>query len=276
MGDLIRPSIADGILYYNDEQELQNFIKSSIATNNIAKEGKPFAVISPNAGYLLAGNAYGAAYSQLLNEHYDTVIIISQAHKMSFYSIALSESSAFETPLGLVSVDQESNEILKQYNRDYIIDGEKYHLSDSSIELQLPYLLEALDENISILPILMGEPNTKFTILLSKALKHLMETSDKKFLIVITTNLSNEFKAEKAAETDAKFIEILKQKNSDYMAEQLALNQVVADGGGGIVSLLRLFELTEERRFSLLKYFNSADITKDQSKVEGYMAGIFL
>ncbi len=274
MNTTIRPPIADGLLYYDDELKLKSFVKSSIASNITEKKGSPFALITPNASYLLASSVYGATYSQLINEEYDTVIIISQAHKMSYYSIALSTSSAFETPVGMLEVDEDSNQILKKYNKDFFVDGENYHLQDHSIELQIPYLLEVLDSNTKILPILMGEPNTKFTILLSKALKYLFEKSDKKFLIIVTTNLSYEYNYDKSVIIDSNFINILKQNNPDHLSEQLALKQIIADGTGPVVSLVRLNNLLDNKEIVLLKYLSSAEITEDRSKVEGYMAGV--
>lgn len=275
MSKLKRPTIADGILYYNSKVELTNFTKSSIAANTTEKSNTPFAIVTPNSNYLLAGNAYGASYSQLINEQYDTAIIISPIHKMSFYAIGLSSSDYFESPLGDVEVDKEANDILRSYSPDFFVNGEKYHMAEHSIEVQLPYLITTLGNKTKILPIIMGEPNTKFSILMSKGLKYLFEKSNKRYIIIVVTNLSNGLNNDKAVAMDTNFIEIFKENDPDHLAEQLALNQIKADGGGGLVSLLRLNNLLDtQKEINILKYFTSGDVTEDRTKVEGYLSAV--
>ena len=42
---------------------------------------------------------------------------------------------------------------------------------------------------------------------------------------------------------DTKFIDLLKIQNPDKLSEQLAMRQIQAFGGGGVITLLRLTEL---------------------------------
>lgn len=272
MSLLKRPMIADGVLYYNDPKALDHFVKSSISAYNDQKNGRPFALITPDANYLLGNYAYGASYAQLLNEEYDTAIILSPLHKKMFYALGLTTSDAFETPFGDILVDQESNDILRHYSEDFFIDGEQYHMAEHSVEVQLPYLIAALGHGIKILPIIIGEPNTKFTILLAKALKYLFEKSDKRFLVIAVTNLSSELNYNSAVAMDSHFIEILKKNEPDLLAEQLALNQIKADGSGSVVTLSRLNTLMDAKEFSILKYYTSGEITEEKTKVEGYLS----
>lgn len=271
-----RPPIVEGLYYSDDPEKLSTFVKTSLTSNNVKKLGRPLALITPLASYLYASNAYSASYSQVLNEDYDTVIIISPMHRMSFYNIALTESTHFETPLGDLEVDSDSNKFLIDFNEDSFVYGEKYHIAEHSIEVQLPYIITALGTEVKILPVIMGEPNTKFTILLARAIKQLIEKSGKKFLIVAASNLSNGTPYDKAVETDSNFIKILKECNPDHLSEQLALNQITAYGGGGIVTLLRLMNMMDLNQISVLKYFTSGDITNDKIKVDGFISACIL
>ena len=265
-----RPTIVEGIFYPDSPDALSAMIKSSILANSTPKQSTPFALIVPCASYLYANPIFSATYSQIIEENYDTVILISPVHKIAFPGIALTESDCFSSPLGDIDIDKEANDFLKKYNDEFIIYGEKYHLTEHSIEVQLPYLSTILGNKIKIVPIIMGEPNTKFTILLSKALISLIEKQNKKILFVVTTNLSHNQKYEIAVETDNKFVEILKQMNPDRLAEQLALKQVEAHGGGGVVTLLRIAQHFGIEKINILKMFNSGDVTDDKLKVEGY------
>lgn len=193
---------------------------------------------------------------------------------MSFYGIALSESDIFSCPVGEIEIDKEGSKILHGFNEEYIMYGEKHHLAEHAIEVQLPYLLTALDKKVKILPIIIGENNTRFTIMLSRAIKNLFEKTDKKYCIIITADLSHELKQENAVAMDNKFIDILKTMDPDYLAEQLALNQIQSHGGGGIITLLRLAKAFKYDDLQILKYFTSGDVTNEILKVEGYLSAV--
>ena len=271
--NIVRPTIVEGIFYPDKKEQLESMVKSSLLSTNVVKGKKPFGIIAPFASYLYSSSVFAASYSQLINEFYDTIIIISPVHKIAFPFIALTESDAFSSPLGDIEIDKGDNDFLLKYNREYIKLGEKYHLQEHSIELQLPYILTILENRVKILPIIIGEQNTKFTILLSKALFSLMQhNKDKKYLIVATTNLSYDVKYEKGVELDKKFAEILVKMNADLLAEKLALGEVQAYGGGCVVTMLRLAEMCGVKEVSILKMLNSGDITEEKFKVEGYIA----
>jgi len=270
---IVRPTIVEGIFYPENRDALESMIKSSLLSTNVVKIKRPFGIIAPFASYIYSSSVFAASYSQLLNEFYDTVIIISPVHKIAFPHIALTESDAFNTPLGDLEVDKEDNEFLLKYNKEYIIIDEKHHLNEHSIEVQLPYIQTLLGEKVKILPIIIGEQNTKFTILLSKAISSLMEKKrEKKYLIIVPTNLSHDLKYEKAIEKDRKFAEVLKKADADLLAEKLALNEIEAYGGGCAVTMLRIANIFNIKEVHVLKLLNSGDVTDEKFKVEGYIA----
>lgn len=271
---LKRPPIVEGLFYDSNRDNLSSFVKTSLTAYGKPKAGRPFGIIAPYASYLYASQAFAASYSQLIDEEYDTVIVIAPLHKMSFYGIALSESDCFSSTLGDIYIDKEGTEILHKFNEDYIFYGEKYHLQEHSIEVQLPYITTLLGDNVKIIPVIMGESNTKFTIMLSRAIKSLIEKTKKRYLLVVSSDLSHELKHEKAVELDNRLISILKELNADHLAEQLALNQVNAFGGGGIITLLRLVKSLNLNNLHILKYFTSGEITNDRNKVEGYLSAV--
>lgn len=269
-----RPMTMSGIFYYKEKERLEDFIEKSLQNTGIEKKGRPFAVIAPNANYNLAGSIYGASYSLVAGEHYDTVIIMMPLHRQDFRGLGLIGSKSFETPFGNVEIDSESNEFLRRFSEDFI-DGQTYHEKEYSAELQLPYLMKTLSGEFKILPVIIGRANTRYTILLSKAVNELLATSDKKFLIVVPTNLNTEFPLEKTIERDKTFIKLLRENNAENLSQQLALEQISADGTGGLVSLLRLNELMNNaHNVEALKYATSEAVTKDASKVESYISAV--
>ena len=269
-----RPMTMSGTFYYKEKDRLEEFIANSLQNTGVEKKGRPFAVITPDANYTLAGNIYGASYSLVAGEHYDTVIIMMPLHRQDFRGLGLISSKSFETPFGNVEVDLEANEFLRNFSGDFI-DGQAYHEKEYSAELQLPYLMKTLSGDFKILPVIVGRANTRYTILLSKAVNALLANPDKKFLIVVPTNLNSEFPLEKTIERDKMFIKLLRENNAENLSQQLALEQISADGTGGIVSLLRLNELMgNSHNVEPLKYATSDEVTKDPSKVESYISAV--
>lgn len=269
-----RPMTMSGTFYYKEKNRLEEFIANSLQNTGVEKKGRPFAVIAPDANYTLAGNIYGASYSLVAGEHYDTVIIMMPLHRQDFRGLGLICSKSFETPFGNVEVDLEANEFLRNFSEDFI-DGQAYHEKEYSAELQLPYLMKTLSGDFKILPVIVGRANTRYTILLSKAVNALLANPDKKFLIVVPTNLNSEFPLEKTIERDKMFIKLLRENNAENLSQQLALEQISADGTGGIVSLLRLNELMgNSHNVEPLKYATSDEVTKDPSKVESYISAV--
>jgi len=269
---LRRPTIVEGFFYPDNKDVLTSFIKTSLSAYGLPKVTPPFSIITPHASYVYASQVFAASYSQIIDEKYDTVIIISPIHKMAFPGIALSESDCFTSPLGDLFIDKEDNEALIKFNEEYFIYGEKYHLLEHCIEVQLPYISGILGNNVKILPLIIGETNTKFTILLSKALHSLLENKKKRYLIIVATDLSHDLPYEKADIKDKKFVEILEKMDPDHFSEQLALNQIEAHGGGGVITILRMAKMFNLSKINILKQINSGDITSEKHKVEGYLA----
>lgn len=268
-----RASYARGIYYPEDMGKLDSFISDSLEKYSVKKQGDPLAIVSPVGNYLYSEKAYAYSYSQLSGEECDTAVIIAPLHKMSFYGIGLTGASSYECPFGDFEVDTEAAEQLHNYNEDFITYQDDFHESEHSIEVQLPYISKCLGNNVKILPIIIGETNTRFTLMLSKALQQLIEKGDKKYRFILTTNLSSGLSHEEASKVDKLFIDTLRTMNPNFLSEQLSLKKVMAHGGGGIITILRLVNLLKlDTRVRVLHYNTSMDTHEDNSKVEGYLS----
>ena len=273
-----RKCIASGEYYPTEIEKLKDIINNSIIsfnkTYNEKKVKSPFAIITPYYDYKTTSTVYASAYSQILKSKYDTIIIIAPLHKIAFPGIALSKFESFDTPYGELYVDQESNKYLNNYKKEYIVYNDKYHSTEFSIEVQLPFIYNIFKNKAKILPIIIGENNTKFTILLSNALSSLIKKNKKRYLIIAVTNLSQQQKYEESKKMDIKFIDLLKLQNPNKLSEQLAMRQVQAYGGGGVITILRLAELLKIKNIKPLYYLNTGDINNDKFKVNGYLSAV--
>ncbi|MBP5448867.1 MAG: AmmeMemoRadiSam system protein B [Spirochaetales bacterium] len=274
MADKIRQMVACGKLYPSDKEMLNNM--TDIQPDN---KGEVNAIIVPEGSYKTALDCYKSAYSTVAGKHYDTVVIISPMHNFSFPAIALTKYDKWASPFGEIAVDTEANDILHKFRSEYIYcltsQYESKFAGEFSAEVQLPFIYKTFGADTKIVPIIMGENNTKFTIMLANALNALLEDgikNDKKYLIVVTTNLSEKAKFEDAIIKDTNFAKIMCEMKPDRFSEQLALGTIAAHGGGGVTVLLRLAEKTEWKNINVLKTYNTGDITDNKLEVDGYIA----
>lgn len=273
----MRNLINNNLYYSNNISKLKTSIDEMFDKYKVPKisEHNIYSIVSPVAKYSIAKEIYASSYSQVVDEEFDSIIILSPLHRMSFRGIALTDFETFDTPFGPIAVDQEANKILQNFNEQFIFVNDDYHQQEESIEVQLPIIKTIFNNKTKIIPIILGETNTRFTIMLSKAISKLFEKSNKKFLIVIATNLSYGLEYEKSTAMDKKFSNILSEKNTDNFSQQLSMGAISAFGGGGIVTVMRLSEQYPNHRVSTLKYLNSASVTDDKNKTEGYASIVF-
>jgi len=262
-----------GMYYPKEKDILANYVSETISLYKNKKVDSPFAIVAPTADYNSARKAYGISYSQLLDEKYDTVIVISPIYRIAFDGFALSDFDSYSTPLGLSFVDKEANDILINFNKEYITYNNDYHIKEYNIELQLPFIQSVLGLETKILPIIMGKTNTKFTIMLSKALSTLLSrVKNKKILIVVVMNLSKGLPLPRVVEKDNKFVEILSKLNIDHFSEQLSIGTIEAYGSGGLIAILRLIDNLSLDKIKILGLSNSSVFGEDNNKVDGYIS----
>ncbi|MBN2544623.1 MAG: AmmeMemoRadiSam system protein B [Spirochaetes bacterium] len=271
----VRPLSYNGVLYPDDSKKLDEYLSNSLTHYREESVKNPYAMIVPYANYKYAKDVYGISYSQIIGESIDTVVIIAPVHKIAFEGIILPDYDLFNTPFGEMEVDKESAKFLNKYNSQYIYYDKKYHLQESGIEMQLPYIHFIFKNKVKILPIIIGISNTKITIMLSKALFELNKKIKRNFFIITAANLSKDLKYDEVIRYDENFKNALLSFNADFFSEQLAMNQIIAYGGAGVISILRYGELLNRKNVKVLKLFNTSDILDDKLKVSGYISAVF-
>jgi AmmeMemoRadiSam system protein B len=268
-----RDCLYAGIYYPKEKDILENYVNETISLFKDKKVDSPFAIVAPTADYKSSRRAFGISYSQLIDERYDTAIIISPIYRIAFDGFVLADFDSYSSPLGDSFVDREANDILVNFNGEFITYNNNYHTKEYNIELQLPFIQSVLGFDTKILPIIMGKTNTKFTIMLSKALSTLLSKSgNKKILIVVIMNLSKGLPLSKVVEKDSKFVEVLSKLNIDHFSEQLSIGTIEAFGAGGLIAVLRLLDTLSLEKIKILDLSNSSVVGEDNNKVDGYIS----
>ena len=103
----IRPAAVAGGFYPDHPNELREMVHEFLADAPTSGE-TPSALIAPHAGYIYSGPIAGTAYAQLRagQKKYRRVIVLGPSHHVAFRGMAVSTARGFDSPLGVVEVEQ--------------------------------------------------------------------------------------------------------------------------------------------------------------------------
>ncbi|MFA7255729.1 MAG: AmmeMemoRadiSam system protein B [Candidatus Omnitrophota bacterium] len=277
----VRKAAVAGGFYPGDKAGLEKYVDELLRQANPPVIKEPIrAIMVPHAGYIYSGPVAAYAYKELEGRDIKTVILIGNSHHHSFDGIAVYAKGAFETPLGLVPVDE--NFTAKLLAADAAIaDRPDIHEDDHVLEVQLPFLQRVL-KNFKIVPILFSGDSLELARKLARILPPLV---DDKTLIVASTDMSHYPSYTDAVTADKKTLDAVltgKMEDLDATLQTLASENVpqaetfLCSPSGVRVALL-LTQNPENLQPVLLKYANSGDSPAgEKGRVVGYGAVAFV
>ena len=155
MSSVRRPAVA-GMFYPANPGQLRQAVRGYLRSYAPPLDA-PKALIVPHAGYIYSGPVAGAAYARLAAAagRIERVILVGPAHRVPFRGLALPPATAFATPLGTVPLDRQVVERLRALPQVHV--DPLPHAMEHSLEVQLPFLQEALGEGFTLVPLLVGD-----------------------------------------------------------------------------------------------------------------------
>jgi AmmeMemoRadiSam system protein B len=182
----IRHSTKDGTWYPGTRESLARTVDGYLS--NVGQpllEGELLGLISPHAGYAYSGQTAAYAYHQLQGRQVDTVVLLGPSHYDWVGDHATSTEDAYETPLGVVPLDQDFINELAGSVHLRRIRGDREH----SLELQLPFLQRQLDE-FRLVPILLqsDDPAVARTLALALADIALRRVAEGKRVVFVASS----------------------------------------------------------------------------------------
>lgn len=217
------------------------------------------ALILPHAGYIYSGWTAAHAARVIGNQSFQKIIIMGPDHRVGFTGCAVSDVSAYTTPLGQVPLHPDAA-TLRQHHGDLFKSITQSDALEHSIEVELPFLQYFL-RNFSFIPIVMGAGDTKqYTDAIS-------EIVDSQTLIVVSSDLSHYLPYEQASAVDGETLRHILDRNAEFLSKH-------PDRACGTIPLSVLTRLALERDWTpiLLHYSNSGDTAGPRDRVVGYAA----
>jgi MEMO1 family protein len=250
------PAVAD-MFYPGDPRTLASTIDVMLARAE-STPLHPKALIVPHAGYIYSGPVAASAYALLrpLAGVVRKVVLFGPAHRVPVAGLAAPSATAFSTPLGEVPVDTAAIAAAVMLPQVRISDSA--HAEEHSLEVQLPFLQEVLEE-FSIAPFVVGGASGPQ---IAEVMELLWGGADT--LIVVSSDLSHYLPYQMARQVDS--------ATADSILHNRALaHQEQACGAAAINGLI---EAARRHHLSptLLDLRNSGDTAGDKSRVVGYAA----
>jgi len=267
----IRPAQVAGYFYPSNPDKLKKDINLLLdVTKPKEMLEKIFGIVAPHAGYVYSGKTAAHAYNLLVGKKYKRVVIISPSHSEYFPGVSVFEGDAYETPLGLLSVDREFCNKLET-DDGIIFKGFEGHRREHALEVQLPFLQSVL-KDFNIVPVVMGDQTKRNVDALAKKLA---EVVDDETLIVASSDMSHFYSKSKADHFDSIVERRIREFDFDNLQKELDSDVCKACGGGPIVTLMKAANLKNVSHSMVLNRSDSGDVTGDDKEVVGYLSAVF-
>jgi len=229
---------------------------------------KIIGLVCPHAGYAYSGPIAANSYGALAEDGAPEVaVILGPNHTGMGSGLSIMADGKWRTPLGEIEIDSTiAHRIADQSN---IIDiDEKAHISEHSIEMQVPFLQYLYGQSIKIVPICMMMQDLDSSRDVGKVLASSLE--GRNAIIIASTDLSHYEPYQRAFDKDSKAIgEILRLDEEGLMRTITQLN-ISMCGPGPVASCIIASKSLGAYKATLLKYSTSGDISGEMGAVVGY------
>jgi AmmeMemoRadiSam system protein B len=269
----IRPAMVAGMFYPQKKITLEREV--ALVLENAPDDmidGKIIALVAPHAGYMYSGGVAARAYRQIIDQEFDTIVVISPSHREYFKDVSIYDGYGYSTPLGVIPIDKEMANNLIDFNPKIILSEKGHRFDEHALEVQLPFLQKVLDE-FKLIPIVMGEQDLENVEILANALATVLK--DKKAFIVASSDLSHFYSYDKATIMDKVVTDNVKNFNEDKLFKDVQAGRCEMCGSGPVVTAMKASKLLGADKSKVLLYRNSGDVTGDRNEVVGYMSAVF-
>ncbi|HCV43255.1 MAG TPA: TIGR00296 family protein [Bacteroidetes bacterium] len=273
-----QPAVA-GQFYPSNKDELRSTLKRLFSEAVPAKHlPNVVAIISPHAGYPYSGGVAASSFNQIdPAAQYDNIFVIGPSHHVGFEGASVYASGDYVTPLGKVKVNKE---LAKQLIKSSTVFTSRTdaHVSEHSVEVQLPFLQYVLKKDFRIVPIVIGANVPETCELIAKDLRPYL---NQKNLFVISTDFSHYPTYEDAKSVDRATADAVLSNSATNLINAIDRNarknipnlSTSMCGWSCVLTLLYMTQDSLQIAFTPIEYKNSGDASiGDKRQVVGYHA----
>ncbi len=266
---MIRQPVVAGLFYPDSPVELKTQLKSLIDEN--AERADAVGVIMPHAGYIYSGAVAGTVVSRIQMK--DTFIIIGPNHTGQGQPVSIMSSGKWKTALGEVRIDEiMAKKILSLC--PYLREDTLAHLSEHSIEVQLPFL-QFCKPDIKIVPIMLAVSDPEVLKALGLAISQAIRETGRETVILASSDMSHYETQQMVRQKDRQAILAVLDLDPAELLKRVHEINISMCGYAPVAAMLWAVAEMGVLKAELVRYQTSGDVTGDLSSVVGY-AGILV
>jgi len=261
-----KPAVA-GRFYPGDARTLHKEIDRHLAAALV--EPAPSAVaaiVSPHAGYPYSGLTAAHAFKRIQGKSPGRVVLLGCSHQFHFGGLSIFDRGGYETPLGVVPVDETLADYLASCFGNVRPEA---HYGEHALEVQVPFLQVALDGDFKLVPVLFGGPPGAVHQTIGTELAKCLDPGD---LVLASTDLSHYLREAEANQIDRQSLDQVLTRDVEAVCAATAEERCVMCGITAVVTAMAYANATDAAQWQLLDYRTSAWASGDTSRVVGYGA----
>jgi AmmeMemoRadiSam system protein B len=266
---MLRKAAFAGDWYPRDPGRLLEALESYVG--GPAGEDEAVGVVAPHAGYMYSGGVAGAVFGRVRVP--DTVVVLCVNHRGVGARAAVLGSGKWETPLGLVPIQETLAEAIRK-KIDFLEDDSAAHVREHSLEMQVPFL-QYRNRGVQIVPICLQRLEYGECVALGEGLAGALREFPTPVLLVASTDMTHFEGQEAAKKKDQLAIERILDVDPRGLYEVVTGQKISMCGFIPTTAVLSACKSLGVAKGTLVRYATSGDVSGDYSNVVGY-AGISL
>ena len=273
----VRRSPIAGTWYEADPKTLKREVDGFMDAAHLpALAGEVLGIIAPHAGYYYSGPVAGYAFAALRGAKPDLVAVLAPYHQFHHSHLLIADHNGYETPLGTVQISQEAlGELegkLSSVHGPEIsrISNDQEH----SLEIQLPFLQQALASEWELLPLMVSTHDAKACRVVAKALAEVLQ--NRRALLVASTDLSHYNEQQVALTLDRALLAKVESYETETLFDLEKSGRGSACGLGALATVMWAAQDLGANKIEILRHATSGDMRGDFSKVVGYGAAAIM
>ncbi|CAA6818007.1 MAG: AmmeMemoRadiSam system protein B [uncultured Thiotrichaceae bacterium] len=209
-----------GIFYPAEAAVLQQQLDYLLSTDTTALNGNIKALIAPHAAYDYSGRIAGQAYAALREQPVPRrLVILAPNHQNTVGGALICSHDYWATPLGELAVDRA---FIRQHwqNQSYITVDNATHQAEYSIEVQLPFIQQALP-GVPIVPVLLSADDPA-------QIRQMLRPAwdDDHTLIIISSDLYHHLPREAALKAGLHIARLIENNDAENISVEYACGHI--------------------------------------------------
>jgi AmmeMemoRadiSam system protein B len=230
-------------------------------------------LVVPHAGYMASGPVAAHSYYHLAKDGKPQVIVIfGPNHTGQGSALSIMNEGAWRTPLGDVEIDTETANAIVRASSIIDVD-DRAHVSEHSIELQLPFLQYLYGSDFKFVPICFMMQDLLSSREVAKAVASVLK--GKNSLVIASSDMTHYEPQERAERKDRLAIDVALRMDEAQYYRVVEAYGISTCGYGPVMAAIVASKELGATKSELFCYKTSGDVIGDRSAVVGYASIAF-